>query len=250
MAGAGPEQDPARDPRAGHRQRLRDKFLGGGLDKFTDEEIVELLLIFGTPRRDCKQAARGLLQAFGSIRGVFEAEPGDLAGITGVGSSNIVAIKFIQAVAGRYLEQRLIGREFLASSTKVFAYLRHYLENMPKEVFKVIYLDGANAVIALEDASRGTVGAAHVYPREVLERALALQAAGLVFVHNHPSGKVQPSPSDFRLTRQLLHAAHVLDLKVVDHLIIGRGQDYFSFRDEGHLNRYEQELKYYFNSSG
>ena len=239
-----------KDVTAGHRQRLKDKFLAGGLEKFTDEEIVELLLTFGTPRRDCKQAARMLLKKFETIRAVFEAGRDDLAEVDGVGPTNVVAIKFIHAVAGRYLEQRLVGREYLSSSSKVYEYLRHHMENLSKEVFKVIYLDGANAVLALEDASRGTVGAAVVHPREVIERALNHHAAALVFVHNHPSGRTSPSPDDFRLTRRLIHAADLVEMKVVDHLIVGKGEDYFSFRDQGHLARYEQEIRHFYNSRG
>ncbi|MFH1137894.1 MAG: DNA repair protein RadC [Pseudomonadota bacterium] len=240
--------DPNQDPRSGHRERQREKFRRHGLEKFTDEEIVELLLTFGTPRRDCKQAARGLLKNFGSIRGVFEADEAELAATPGVGPNNVVAIKFIYQVAGKFLEQQLVGREYLSSSRKVWAYLRHHLENLSKEVFKVIFLDSANGVVAVEDLGRGTVTGAVVQTREVIERALVLKAAGLVFVHNHPSGRIAPSTADHRLTRQLLHAAHVVDMKVVDHLIVGKGEEYYSFRDQGHLGRFEGELNDFFYS--
>jgi len=238
------------NPQAGHRQRLREKFLRDGLAKLTDEEVIELLLTFGTPRRDCKQAARTLLKVFGSIRSVFEAEVSELSRIEGVGRNNIVAIKFIYQAAGRFLEQRLIGRDYLSSSKKVFEYLTHHFSNLKKEVFQVIYLDSANGVLALEDISRGTVRGAHVHPREVIERALNHQAAGMVFVHNHPSGKTQPSPDDFRMTRHLVHAARLVEVNVLDHLIVGRLDRYYSFRDQGHLARYEQEFNNYYNARG
>ena len=242
------EKRQGQGQRSGHRQRLRDKFLEHGLEKFTDEEIVELLLTFGTPRRDCKQAARNLLKRFGSIRAVFEADSQDLAGTQGVGQANVVAVKFIHAAAGRYLEQRLIGREYLSSSHKVFTYLRHNLENLGKEVFKVIYLDSANGVISLEDGSRGTVNRADVHPREIIERALTLKASGMVFAHNHPTGRTAPSPDDLRLTRQLLHAAFLVQMKVIDHLIVGKGEEYFSFRDQGRLTVYENEMLTFYQS--
>ena len=237
-----------KDVRLGHRQRLREKFKQAGLSKFTDEEIIELLLTFGTPRRDCKQIARNLLKEMGTIRAVFEAEEAALAKIEGVGPNNIVAIKFIYSVAGEYLEQSLIGREYLSSSQKVYKYLRHHMENLNKEIFKVIYLDSANGVLALEDGAQGTVGAAFVHPREVIERALNLKANGLVFAHNHPSGRAKPSPADFRLTRQMIHAAHLVEMRVIDHLIIGKGSEYFSFRDQGHLSRYESEIRHFYYS--
>jgi DNA repair protein RadC len=234
--------------RDGHRDRLRHKFKEDGLSKFTDDEIIELLLTFGTPRRDCKQPARRLLKRFGTIRAVFEAAPEDLAEVEGVGPNNAVAIKFIHDVAGQYLEQRLVGRDYVSSSEKVFAYLRHHLENLDKEIFKVIYLDSANGVIALEDAGRGTVQGAVVHPREIIERALVLNASGMVFAHNHPSGRIQPSPQDFRLTRHLLHGAHLVEMKVIDHLILGKDRQYYSFRDQGHLARYENEIRQYYAS--
>jgi DNA repair protein RadC len=237
------------DPRTGHRQRLREKFLEHGLEKFTDEEVIELLLAFGTPRKDCKQAARKLLKDFGSIRAVFEADRKDLAQVDGVGPANVVAIKFIYQVAGKYLEQRLVGRDYLSSSKKVLEYLKHHLENAPKEIFKVIYLDSANGVLALEDAGRGTVSGAVVHPREVIERAIAHRAAALVFAHNHPSGRATPSADDMRLTKQLVHAAFLVEMRVMDHVIVGKNGNYFSFRDQGHLAKYEKEINRFYRSS-
>lgn len=242
--------DLKKETQSGHRQRLRRKFLDHGLSKFTDEEIIELLLTFGTPRKDCKQPARELLKKYESIRRIFESRPEELAAVKGVGESNVIALKFIYAVAGKYLEQSLIGKDYLSSSLKVFQYLRHDMENLEKEVFKVIFLDSANGVIGLENCGSGTISSAAVHPREIIERAMALRAAGLVFAHNHPSGKIKPSPDDFRLTRQLLHAAHLVEMRVIDHLIVGKGETYFSFRDEGHLTRYENEIKTFYYSRG
>lgn len=235
-----------KDPRLGHRQRLRNKFRRYGLEKFTHEEVIELLLTFGTPRKDCKQTARNLLKKFGSIQAIFDADFSDLTAVKDIGPNNPIAIKFIAAVAGTYLKRSLIGRDYLSSSKKVYQYLHYDLEILPKEVFKVIYLDSANGVIGIEDLSRGTVDSADVHPRELIERALTQNAAGLVFAHNHPSGNVRPSPNDFRLTRQLVHAARLVEISVIDHIIIGRGGKYFSFRDQGHLARYETEFKQFY----
>lgn len=210
------------DPREGHRQRLRDKFTAYGLEKMTDEEVLELLLSFGTPRKDCKQIARAMLKEFGTLRDVFEAKPELLAQIKGAGPTNIVAIKFIHAVAGKYLEKRLLGRDYLGSSRQVVEYLRHNLEGLDKEVFKIIYLDKSNLILAIEDYSHGSVDEAYVDPREVIERGLALRSSGLIFVHNHPSGYLTPSLSDQKLTRQLVHATHVVRIKTIDHIIIGQ----------------------------
>ncbi|MDR2946603.1 MAG: DNA repair protein RadC [Candidatus Adiutrix sp.] len=232
-----------KDPREGHRGRLRDKFLAHGLGKLTDEEVLELLLSFGTPRRDCKLAARAMLAKFGAIRNVFEASPEALAAIPGAGPTNIVAIKFIHAVSGRFLEQRLTGRMYINSSEQVTQYLRHDLETQDKEIFKVIHLDNSNTVLNIEDAGRGSVSSAYVNPRELVERALALKSTALVFVHNHPSGSVRPSHQDVKLTRRLVHAAFLVEMMVLDHIIIGKNGEYFSFKDQGMLAIFEQEMR-------
>ena len=226
---------------------MRDKFLDHGLEKLTDEEVVELLLSFGTPRRDCKQAARDLLKKFGSIRAVFEAGATELSKVLGVGPNNIVAVKFIHAVSGRFLEQRLTGRVYLNSSEQIIEYLRHDLETQAKEVFKVIYLDHDNVIIKIEDLSHGSLTRTYIHPRELLERAMALKSSCLVFVHNHPTGNVRPSDEDVKLTRRLLHAAFVVEMMVLDHIIIGKGGEYYSFKDEGVLKIFEQEIRMTYN---
>lgn len=213
-----------------------------GLEKLTDEEVLELLLSFGTPRKDCKQVARAMLKEFGTIRDVFEAGPELLARIVGAGPTNIVAIKFIHAVAGRFLEKRLLGRDYLGSTHQVVEYLRHNLESLDKELFKVIHLDNNRLILAIEDISRGTIGEAYVHPREVIERGIALRSSGLIFVHNHPGGNIYPSESDQRLTRRLVHLAYLAEMVTIDHIIIGQNGEYFSFKDEGMINLYEQEV--------
>ena len=227
----------------GHRQRLRDKFMQDGLEKLTDSEILELLLSFGTPRKDCKLTARAMLKKYGTLRDVFEADPKGLAEVAGAGPTNIVAIKFIHAVAGKFLEQRLLGRSYIRSSAQVMEYLRHHLENLDKEVFKVIYLDSANGVIAIENLSEGSINEAYIHPREIIERGVALKAVYLIFVHNHPAGLVTPSKNDESMTRRLVHASFLVNMKVLEHLIIGPNGSYFSFRDKGLISIYEQEIQ-------
>ncbi len=177
-----------KDPREGHRQRLRDKFLEHGLDKLTDAEVLELLLTFGTPRRDCKITARAMLERFGSIREVFEADPVLLAQIAGAGPTNIVAIKFIHAVAGKFLEKSLKGRDYLNSPEQVIAYLRHDLESRDKEIFKLFHLDNNNAIIEVEDLSRGTVSEAHVAPGKCWSGPSSCAAAAWSSFTTTPAG--------------------------------------------------------------
>jgi len=171
----------------GHRQRLRDRFLKNGLDGFHDYEIVELLLTLGTPRKDCKQLAKQALKKFGSLKDVLEADPKDLQDIDGIGSNNVFGLKIAQAVSRRYLADRVINKNFIRSSDEVLQYLKHKLRDKNREVFIVIYLNGRNQILKMEELFEGTLTTSAVYPREVVKRALDYDAAALVFVHNHPS---------------------------------------------------------------
>ena len=177
----------------GHRQRLRDRFLKNGLDGFYDYEIVELLLILGAPRKDCKQLAKQALKKFGSLKDVLEADPKDLQDIDGIGSNNVFGLKIAQAVSRRYLADRVINKNFIRSSDEVLQYLKHKLRDKNREVFIVIYLNGRNQILKMEELFEGTLTTSAVYPREVVKRALDYDAAALVFVHNHPSGNPNPS---------------------------------------------------------
>ena len=177
----------------GHRQRLRDRFLKNGLDGFYDYEIVELLLTLGAPRKDCKQLAKQALKKFGSLKDVLEADPKDLQDIDGIGSNNVFGLKIAQAVSRRYLADRVINKNFIRSSDEVLQYLKHKLRDKNREVFIVIYLNGRNQILKMEELFEGTLTTSAVYPREVVKRALDYDAAALVFVHNHPSGNPNPS---------------------------------------------------------
>lgn len=216
---------------AGHRQRLRDRFLSQGLAALSDTEILELLLSFGTPRGDCKQQARELLGRFSSLPGVLDAEVEDLLQISGVGPKNCFALRFIKAVADRYLQQRMRNRSYLRSSQAVHDYLLHSMRGLPREVFTVIYLDSSLAILDSEVVAEGTVNVNTVYPREIVRRALSRNAAALIVAHNHPSGAVSPSKQDQHLTRTLYLVCNLMQIRLLDHLIIG--ESCFSFADNG-----------------
>ncbi|MBT3591090.1 MAG: DNA repair protein RadC [Candidatus Marinimicrobia bacterium] len=216
----------------GHRQRLRDKFLKSGLDGFHDYEIIELLLTLGTPRSDCKQPAKDVLKKFGSLKAVLEADPKDLKIIKGIGDKNVFGLKLSQDVARRYLSDRIIDKDYAQSSNDIIEYLQHNLRDKNKELFMVIYLNGRNQIIKMDELFKGTLNTSAVYPREVVKRALNNNAAALVFVHNHPSGNPNPSQDDISITKKLKEAALAIDVSVHDHLIIA-GNDVYSFADHG-----------------
>ena len=216
----------------GHRQRLREKFLKNGLDGFLDYEIIELLLTLGTPRKDCKQSAKDALKKFGSLKAVLEAEPAELKEIKGIGDNNVFGLKIAQSVSRRYLADRIIDQDFIRSADEVIDYLKHNLRDKSREVFLVIYLNGRNQILKMEELFQGTLTTSAVYPREVVKRALVNDAAALVFVHNHPSGNPNPSKDDLTITNKLKEAAQAIDVSVHDHLIIA-GNDVYSFADHG-----------------
>ena len=219
---------------AGHRKRMREKFMQSGLAGFHDYEIIELLLTLATPRKDCKAAAKAALKRFKSLQGVFEASPRELVEIEGIGPKNQFGLKLIKAVADRYLESKLIRQDPLNNSKVLFEFLYHTMRDKSREVFKVIFLDAKNRVIAAETLFTGTLTASSVYPREVITAALEHHAAALIFAHNHPSGDPEPSAEDIAITRQLLYACINMGIAVHEHIVIG-ANCYFSFADHGYI---------------
>ncbi len=226
---------------AGHRKRLREKFIKNGLAGFSDYEIVELLLSLGTPRKDCKPQAKEAINRFKSLRGVLSASIEELQEIKGVGPHSAFGIKLMQEVAREYLKEKIIDKPVFKSPREIFDYLYHSMRDLKKEVFKVIYLTSQNQIIDVVDLFKGTVDSSWVVPREVVEQALAHNAVSLIFAHNHPSGNCDPSSSDKDITRDLVFAASTMQIKVLDHLIIGNNR-YFSFAGEGFIGQYETEF--------
>ncbi|MFO7643506.1 MAG: DNA repair protein RadC [Desulfosarcina sp.] len=220
---------------AGHRKRLRDRFLKSGLDGFADYEVIELLLTLATPRKDCKEAAKAALDRFKSLQAVLDAEPADLCQVPGVGPTNLFGLKLVPAVSRRYLKRHLEGKKALSNSRDLFDYLEHTIRDKKRECFVVIYLDAKNRVIADQTLFTGTVTASAVYPREVVKAALAHSAVAVIFAHNHPSGDPAPSADDVAITRKLIQACGVMGITVHDHLIIA-AEGYFSFADQGYMS--------------
>ncbi|MBM4433041.1 MAG: JAB domain-containing protein [Chloroflexi bacterium] len=232
---------PSEDIHQGHRKRLREKFLKSGLAGFHDYEIVELLLSLGTPRRDCKPQAKEAIKKFKSLRGVLEAPPEELQKIEGIGPHSVFGIKLMQEVAREFLKEKIIDKPIYKSSQEIFEYLYHSMRDLRKEVFKAIYLNSQNQIIDTADLFKGTVNSSAISPREVMESALKLNAVSLIFVHNHPSGNPEPSQNDKILTRDLVYAGCTMQVKILDHIIIGNNR-YFSFAGEGLIEEYELDF--------
>jgi DNA repair protein RadC len=227
---------------SGHRKRLRYRFIEGGIDRFSDEEVIEFLLTLGTPRKDVKIPARKALKKYGGLSAVLSASPEELKEIKGIGDKNVLYLKLIHDVAGRYLRDRVKGSLFLSSSKAVYEYLFHSMRDIKREIFKVIFLNRKNALISDRDVFQGSLTGSAVYPAEIMKLALNYNAAGLVFVHNHPSGDPGPSGEDKNLTRKLVWASQMLSIQVLDHIIIGNNV-YYSFADEGLIKYFYAEYK-------
>ncbi len=222
------------DYRIGHRKRLRERFINGGVDALADYEIIEMMLFAAHPRGDVKPLARKLVKTFGSAGEVLSASTSQLQKIEGVGEAAVAAFKLAEASAKILLRSRLNKGIILSNWTALLEYCHVILAAKTREEFYLLFLNSKNELIADEKQQSGTVNHAPVYPREVISRALELGASAIILVHNHPSGDATPSKADISVTREIVQAGIGLGVAVHDHLVIGR-DGHFSFKSEGLL---------------
>ncbi|HWF64074.1 MAG TPA: DNA repair protein RadC [Rhizomicrobium sp.] len=219
---------------AGHRERLRERFVKGGADAMPDYELLELTLFAALPRRDTKPLAKALLARFGSFAEVIAAPRARLLEVKGVGEGVVHHLKIVEAAAQRLAKTRVINRPALSSWTALLDYCTAAMARNTHEEFRVLFLDRKNVLVADEVQNKGTVDHTPVYPREIIKRALELSASAIILVHNHPSGDPTPSKADIAMTREVASAAKALGIAVHDHLVIGRG-GHASFKSLGLL---------------
>jgi DNA repair protein RadC len=217
-----------------HRKRLRERFLQGGPAAMPDYELLELLLFRAIPRQDVKPLARRLIDRFGDFSRVLTAPQDRLAEVEGVGEAVITELRVVEAAAQRLARAKVLHRPVLSSWDALLDYCHTAMAYRETEQFRILFLDRKNVLIADEEQARGTVDHVPVYPREVVKRALELNASALILVHNHPSGDPTPSQQDILLTNQILDALTVMGIVLHDHLIIGKSRE-TSFRSAGLL---------------
>jgi len=217
-----------------HRQRLRDRFTQAGGAALLDYELLELVLFRAIPRQDVKPLARLLLDTFGDFNRVVTASPARLQMVKGAGPAVILELKLVEAAAQRMVRARVMQKPVLSSWDALLDYCHTSMAHRETEQFRVLYLDRKNVLIADEEQARGTVDHVPVYPREIVKRALELNASALILVHNHPSGDPTPSEADLAMTAQVQDACGALGLILHDHLIIGKSRE-VSFRAQGFL---------------
>jgi DNA repair protein RadC len=206
----------------GHRQRLRERFLGGSDDAIPDYELLELLLFFSIPRIDTKPLAKNLLKEFGGIGGVVHAAADRLAKYEQINHHTITLFKAVRAIAARLAREDIWEGPILTNWNKLIAYLRASMAHRNIEQFRVLFLDRRNVLIADEVQNEGSIDHTPVYPREVVKRALTLDASALIMVHNHPSNHPAPSPADIEMTRLVKQALESVGVVLHDHVIISR----------------------------
>lgn len=212
----------------GHRKRLRERFRKNGTEGMHDYEVLELLLTYAIPRKDVKPIAKNLLKRFGSLSGVLDAGQKELEEVANIGPISSTLIRLVKETCGIYLAEKMRNKDVLSSPQAVLDFARVKLAGLPHEAFMVIFLNAKNKVLDYKVLQEGTVDRAVIYPRRMVEEALAHHAAGIILVHNHPSGDSEPSPEDKQLTRSLTEAARTIDLRVLDHIIVGK-EGYCSF---------------------
>jgi len=197
-----------------------------------DYELLELLLCQTIPRRDVKPLAKSLINDFGSLAGVIAADPKVLAKTPGLGETSVAGLKVVQQAAIRILRNEVENAPVLSSWDRLLDYCRAAMGREAVEQFRLLFLDNRNRLIADEVQQKGTVNHTPLYPREVVKRALELNASALIMVHNHPSGDPTPSIQDIEMTRTVRDALSQIDIRLHDHLIIAKS-DHSSMRSDG-----------------
>lgn len=220
-----PSATPADKPHyLGHRERLRERLLDAGAGALPDYELLEFLLYAGIQRRDTKALAKALIERFGSFAGVLAADRAALTGVPGMGDAAAAALLAVHEAGARLLRAGVADRPVLSNWQALIDYCTARIGFAAAEEFHLLFLDRKNALIADEKQQQGTVDHTPVYPRQVVKRALELNASAIIMIHNHPSGDVTPSRADIEMTRQVREAAKAVGIALHDHLVIGRGK--------------------------
>ena len=223
----------------GHRERAQSKFLEiSDTNLIPDYELLELILMRSIPRIDVKPIAKELLNRFGSLSAVLTANPEDLFTFSHIKKSTLVLFRLIIEANKRILREDMSNRPVLSAWENMIDYCFMQLQHESIEKFLILYLDIKAQLIRSEILQTGTIDRVPIYPREVLKRALVLGAESVIIAHNHPSGNVQPSVPDMKMTVELYKTLTAADIRLIDHLIVGPGRQLYSFSAHGHLTAF------------
>jgi DNA repair protein RadC len=215
-------------------ERPREKLLARGADALSDPELLAIFLRTGVAGKSAIDLARELLAEFGGLVGLFSASERAFCEAKGLGKAKYAQLQAVLAMTRRYLHEEIAGRDVLTSPDSTRRFLKARLRNLPHEVFAGLFLDNRHRVLEYKELFRGTIDGASVHPREVVREAIRCNAAAVIFAHNHPSGVAEPSQSDLRITQRLRDALALVDVRVLDHIIVGDGEG-TSFAERGLL---------------
>lgn len=204
-------------------ERPREKLLNHGVGSLSDAELLAIFLQTGVSGRSAVDVARDALEEFGGLSGLLSADAKTFCKVHGLGSARYTLLQAALEISRRHVYEQVEKVDVLTTPSDVREYLSMHLTGLGHEVFSGLFLDNRHRVIEYRELFRGTIDSAAVYPREVVKRCLSSNAAAVIFAHNHPSGVAEPSDTDVRLTRKLIDALALIDVRVLDHLIIGQG---------------------------
>ena len=215
-------------------ERPREKLLERGPESLSDAELLVVLFGRGVRGQDTVSFSRSLLLQFGGLRGILSQQPVAFHCVKGLGSARTAMLSAVREIGLRQLREKMIGQNFVRSPQAVTDYLTASLRDQKREIFKVLFLDKGLRILGERDLFHGTIDEAAVHPREIVKAAMEFHASSLVLVHNHPSGKVEPSREDYEITQKIKAACQTVSIRILDHIIIGENQ-YFSFSERNSL---------------
>lgn len=213
------------------KSRPRERLINQGADVLTDAELLAIILRTGTPGKSVVELAQELLSQFGDLRSLLASERAQLQKIKGLGPAKFAQISAINVIAQRSLKQQLLSKPAMSGSNDAAKFLQCKMRDYKNEVFACLLLDTRNYLIHYEELFTGSINGASIYPREVVKLVIKTNAATVIFAHNHPSGNNQPSEADKKITKRLKQALELIDVRVLDHIIIG--EDTFSMAEHG-----------------
>ena len=215
-------------------ERPRERLLQDGCGSLSNTELLAVMLRTGTTGMDAVQLARALLARFGSLSSLLDADCKSFCSMPGLGPARYAQLAAARELVRRSLFEQVRDLDQIENPTQTCSYLGARMQDLEREVFACLFLDSRNRVIRYEELFFGTIDSAHVHPREVVKRALELNAAAVILAHNHPSGETRPSRADHEITQQLQQTLALVDIRVLDHIIVGRGKT-TSFANDGLL---------------
>lgn len=217
------------------QQRPRERLISEGAGALSDSELLAVFLRVGVEGKSAVELGRDLLQRFRSLHGMFAAPLADFVSVHGLGPAKYAQLQAVMELARRAIAEQMQAGCVLSSPDSASSYLRLTIGSQSVESFVVMFLDVKNRLIASEEMSRGTLTHTSVYPREIVKAALRHNAASVILAHNHPSGVAEPSSADMQLTRALMQALALVDVRVIDHFVIA-GPQVHSFAEHGQLS--------------